>query len=156
MTFALSIQHHVSPPHSSASFKTKSRYVIGPSAHCILTYSTFLFQHLPLSFPENTFLFLWKSMLYCLKSAISKFSCKSIWNLKIKPVSAGTQNYTAIPKQKFILLSLQFFYECNWAVYNIFRCWKGKKRCSFIVLWGLINEVFLVKIRSILTWQMQS
>lgn len=110
---ALSIQHHVSPPHSPTSFKTKSRNATVPSAHCIITYKAFLFQHLPLSVSEYPFLFLWKSKFYCLKNAISKLRCKTIWNLKIKPLSARTQNYTATPKQTFILLSLHFPYECN-------------------------------------------
>lgn len=49
VTFALSIQHHVSPLHSPASFKTKSRNVTLPSDHCIITYRAFSFQYLPLS-----------------------------------------------------------------------------------------------------------
>lgn len=56
MDFALPIQHRVSPPHSPASLKTKTRNGTVPSDQVYYHLQcSFLFQHLPLSASEKSF-----------------------------------------------------------------------------------------------------
>lgn len=108
----LSIQHHVRLLHRVLLLsRQKQRF---HTASSIFTSRPFHDLHWLAS--------LWKFVFYLFRGAVFYLSCKSTWNVKIKPVQIGIQNFTVTPKKKkknssFTYFSnVLFFYECNRAV----------------------------------------
>lgn len=107
----LSIQHHVLLLHRVLLLsRQKQRF---HTASSIFTSRPFHDLHWLAS--------LWKFVFYLFRGAVFYLSCKSTWNVKIKPVQIGIQNFTVTPKKKkkssFTYFSnVLFFYECNRAV----------------------------------------
>ena len=102
----LSIQHHVLLLHRVLLLsRQKQRF---HTASSIFTSRPFHDLHWLAS--------LWKFVFYLFRGAVFYLSCKSTWNVKIKPVQIGIQNFTVTPKKKKNLplhISPMFYFFMN-------------------------------------------